>query len=233
MHNGSGLLQLALPLPFILFFVAVAVVAVLRVRSNRRRTEAVRAWATARGWSLFEADPDLARRWGGSPFGTGGSRRATEILSGPLGGRQVLSFRYSYTTSNGKSTTRHEHHVVAVFLPMLLPTLDVTPEGFGAKIVKAFGGQDIQFESEQFNSRWRVASPDPRFAHDVIHPRVMERLLQPDVSGMTIRFVGDAVLTWTTGVPRVETIDWRAWMLSQMIDSIPDYVWQDRQYPAR
>lgn len=219
----------AFPAFFFLAFLLLGVgLVLLAVRSVRRRREAIRAWAAARGWTVHPDDRSLTKRWGGAPFGTGSSRRATEVLSGPVGTRQAISFCYSYTTSNGKTTTRHSFHVVAVFLPAPLPPLDITPEGLGAKIVKAFGGQDIQFESEQFNARWRVTSPDPRFAHDIVHPRTMERLLQPDVAGMVFRFVGDAVLTWTSGTPKIETVEQRAWALDQMIGAIPGYVWQDR-----
>lgn len=225
------------PWMFVFCLVFLVVIVVVGVRNRRRRREANAAWAAARGWSVLAKDKALARRWDGAPFNTGNSRQATEILAGPSEGRHALSFRYTYTTTSGsgdnQSSTDHHHHVVAVFLPALLPALTIAPETFGTKIVKAFGGQDIQFESEQFNTRWRVTSPDPRFAHDVVHPRTMERLLQPDVAGRPIRFVGDAVLTWSSGVPQLEVIDARLAVLHQMIDAIPGYVWQDRARPTR
>ena len=217
---------------FLLFWVVLAGAVALGVWGNRRRKNAVRAWALARGWTVVGADPALARRWGGVPFAMGSARTATEILSGPSGGRPAVSFRYTYTTRDGENTARHDHHVVAVFLPRMLPSLDLAPEGFGSKIAKVFGGQDLTFESEHFNARWRVTAPDPRFAHDVIHPRTMERLLQPDTAGMTVRFVGDAVLAWSSGAPRLEAIEPRARLLNDVVDAIPAYVWQDRSYPA-
>ncbi|SDB91844.1 hypothetical protein SAMN05216410_0915 [Sanguibacter gelidistatuariae] len=225
------------PWIFVVFLVVAVVIIVFGVIGQRRRREANAAWAAARGWAVLENDTALARRWSGAPFGTGSSRKATEILAGPAAGRQALSFRYTYTTTSGsgenKSSTDHVHHVVVVFLPAPLPALTIAPETFGAKIVKAFGGQDIQFESEQFNSRWRVTSPDLRFAHDVVHPRTMERLLRPDVAGRTFGFVGDAVLTWSVGAPQLDVIDARVAVLNEMIDAIPDYVWQDRAHPPR
>ena len=153
-----------------------------------------------------------------------------------MGGRRALSFRYTYTTTSGSGQTRrsqdHEHHVVAVFLPMALPVLALTPESLGTKIATAFGGQDIRLESAQFNSLWRVTSPDLRFAHDVLHPRAMEQLLRPGMTGRPLRFAGDAVLTWTTGVPRLDAIESRVAGLNELIDAVPAYVWQDRARPT-
>lgn len=219
--------------------VAVLVVALMvtaAVVSWRRRREAIAGWATAHGWQVLDADRSLARRWAGPPFNAGSSRRTSEILSGEMGGRRALSFRYTYTTTSGSGETRrsqdHEHHVVAVFLPMALPELALTPESLGTKIATAFGGQDIRMESAQFNSLWRVTSPDLRFAHDVLHPRAMEQLLRPDMTGRPLRFAGDAVLTWTSGVPRLDVIESRVAGLNELIDAVPAYVWQDRAHPT-
>lgn len=225
--------------PVDLLVVAVVVVTVMvavAVITRRRRREAIAGWAVAHGWQVLGADRSLARRWPGPPFNTGSSRRTSEILSGQVGGRQALSFRYTYTTTSRAGETQtsqdHEHHVVAVFLPVALPALALTPESLGTKIATAFGGQDIRFESAQFNSLWRVTSPDLRFAHDVLHPRTMERLLRPDMTGRPLRFAGDAVLTWTTGVPRLDVIEARVAGLNELIDAVPAYVWQDRARPT-
>lgn len=219
-----------------LFYAGMAVLAAALVvggiYAERRRQAALRAWAAAAGWTYHGTDHTLVHRWRGTPFGVGSARRATEVLSGPVGGSHAVSFRYQYTTGSGKNRTRHTRHVVAVFLPRLLPVLELTPDGLAAKIVKAFGGQDIRFESEAFNRAWRVTSDDPRFAHDVVTPRTMERLMLPDVADTCIRFAGDAVLTWSTGRPRVETIVPRATVLDGLVDAIPPYVWEDRGYYA-
>ena len=179
---------MGVPVDFLVIAVlAVTAVVVVGTLVRRRRREAIATWAAERGWQVLGADRHLAKRWPGPPFAVGSSRRSSEILSGQVGGRQALSFRYTYTTTSGAGETQtsqdHEHHVVAVFLPAPLPVLALTPESLGTRIATAFGGQDIRFESAQFNSRWRVTSPDPRFAHDILHPRTLERLLRPDAAG--------------------------------------------------
>lgn len=214
--------------------VAILVVGGLGLLVARRRRDAVRVWAEENGWSWRASDRSLVSRWSERPFGTGAVRRATEVVSGPASagsGRLAVSFRYSYQTpdsGDGSGPRVHEYHVVAVMLPAALPQLDLVPANLGTRIATALGGQDIVFESDDFNRRWRVTSPDLRLAHDVVHPRTMARLLEPDVADLRLRFAGDALLSWTSGRPRLDTVRWTAARLDEMIDLVPPYVWQDR-----
>jgi hypothetical protein len=214
--------------------VAILVVGGLGLLVARRRRDAVRVWAEQEGWSWRASDRSLVSRWSGRPFGAGAVRRATEVVSGPASvgsGRTAVSFRYTFQTpdpGDGGGPRVHEHHVVAVMLPATLPPLDLAPANLGTRIATALGGQDVVFESDDFNRRWRVTSPDLRLAHDVVHPRTMARLLEPDVADLRLRFAGDALLTWTSGRPRLDTVRWTAARLDEMIDLVPSYVWQDR-----
>ena len=216
---------------------AIAVLVAVVVVPRRRRRTACAAWAAAHGWSAVRDDGSLTRRWTGPPFNAGKARRASEVLSARVGGRRALSFRYTVRTAgapgDAQSAQDHEHHVVAVFLPATLPALSLTPGNLGTKIVTALGGQGLRFESAEFNSRWRVTSPDPRFAHDILHPRAIELLLRPEMVGLPLRFVGDAVLTWSVGIPRLDDIEPRVAHLNELVDAVPDYVWQDRTLPER
>lgn len=196
--------------------------------AHRRHQERV-AWATARGWRLRARRRDLERRWRGRPFAVGHSRRATSVLTGTYAGRPATSFQYQCTVGSGKNQQRRVFHVVAVRLPTSLPTLELTPEGLATRIATALGGQDIDFESEEFNRAWRVQSRDPRFAHAVVHPRLMERLLQPDAS-TPVRIEGADVLTWSPGPQRVELIEPRLAVLTAVADAIPRFVWQQNGY---
>jgi hypothetical protein len=58
-----------------------------------------------------------------------------------------------------------------------LPTLFIRREGIFDALSRAFGFDDIDFESVEFSKRFYVKSSDKRFAYDVIHPPVMEYLL--------------------------------------------------------
>jgi hypothetical protein len=195
-----------------------------------RRTQVVQAWARSIGWTYVGTDPTVPSRWRTRPFGIGDSRRATELMTGIYQGRPATAFRYSYTTGSGKNKTTFMFHVAVVPLPAYLPNFELTPEGVGARLARAFGGEDIQFESEDFNRAWRVRAGVARFAHDVLHPRTMERLLRDDARGLSLSIEGTDLLCWTTGVPRWEALAGRLTVMHALIDAIPRYVWLDHGY---
>lgn len=197
-------------------------------RAGKARRRMFEAWAARHGWRYADLDRDLAKRWKGTPFGAGHARKATEVLAGQYAGRPALSFTYVWTVGGGKSETTHTAHVVVLFLPVSLPTLELTPEGFGTRVAKAFGGQDIQLESEDFNRAWRVESGDLRFAHQVLHPRLMHRLLEPDFARRNVRIEGDAILGWTGGRTVLDNVLPLMSRLAVVADAIPDHVWLDR-----
>lgn len=201
-----------------------------RLGARYFRTKELRAVARSIGWAYVETDPTLPSRWRGRPFGVGGSRRVSELMTGIYQGRQALAFRYSYRTSSGRDRSTSAFHVVALALPAALPDLELTPESLGARIAKTLGGDDIEFESEAFNQAWRVRAEGARFAHDVVHPRLMERLLRDDVRGLNLRIEGTDLLCWTPGGARWGALASRLEVLGAVVDAIPQYVWLDNGY---
>ena len=195
---------------------------------DEKRHERLAQWAAARGWSYQRQDQSLVSTWSGEPFGEGHSRRATEVLRGAVDGHGVVSFTYRWTVGSGKEKTTHTRQVVALGLPTALPTLELTPEWLGTRVLRAFGGQDIQFESEDFNRAWRVRARNLKFAHDVVNPRLMARLLLPDAQGTSLRIEGATVLTWMPGRTDVERVDAALTLLQVVSAAVPQYVWEDR-----
>ena len=220
---------------FLLFGGLIALLIYVFVRA-RKQAEAARKraqnWAAARGWQYYEQDPNLRHRWRLPIFQGGTGRRTRNVLTGPTNSksgvvRQALSFEYEYTVSNGKSSTTYYHHVVAVFLPNFVPTLTIAPEGVGAKLAKMFGGQDIQFESEEFNKRWRITGDNLAFAHAVVHPQAMEYLMRYAPGNYAYYLLGDALLIYSRGHQNLANIDQMVWHITDLIDFVPDFVWQD------
>ncbi len=199
-----------------------------------RRTRVLRAWAAGNGWTYVGTNPALITRWRAPIFRIGRSKRVSELVTGRSHGRRTLSFRYRYTVGDGTSQSTATYHVLAMELPAHLPVLELTPEGVGAKIARALGARDLRFESEAFNRAWRVDSPDAKFAHDVLHPRLMERLLGPDLTGLSLRIEGTDLLCWTTGAPRLDLLTGRLAVLAAVVEAVPPFVWLDHGYdPAR
>ena len=121
-------------------------------------------------------------------FRRGHSRIAKNTMDGALDlfGRQCRvrcgDFRYLVTSSNGKTTTTHTYNFsyLIVHPPWSTPPLLVRPEGLFDKLKGAFGFDDIDFESAEFSDRFHVKSTDKRYAYDVLHPRMMEFLMNGD-----------------------------------------------------
>jgi hypothetical protein len=215
---------------WILLVLAVPGLLVLMYLHQRRRQQAFAAWAAQRGWQYAASDTALTSLWSGQPFGVGRSRRATEVLTGTFEGMPVTSFTYRWTTGERQREQTDTRHVVAVWLPAFLPTLEITPDGLGAKLAKAVGGQDLRFESEEFNRTWRVECRLPKFASDVVHPRLMERLLEPDARGESMRIEGTAILTWAYGATDLDTLPYRIGLLLSVVRTIPRHVWLEHGY---
>jgi len=213
-----------------LVVVGVVVLAGVGFWLQYRRNQAVQAWARNIGWTYLGTDPTLPSRWRTRPFGIGDSRRTAELMTGVYQGRSATAFRYSYTTGSGKNKSTSVFHVVVVPLPAYLPNLELTPGGIGSRLAKTCGGEDIQFESEDFNQAWRVRAGVVKFAHDVVHPRVRERLMHDDARGLSLSVEGTDLLCWTAGVPRWEALAGRLQVMCAVVDAIPRYVWLDHGY---
>lgn len=197
---------------------------------QKKRHERFAAWALRNGWTYARADHSLVEISRGQPFGQGSARRATEVLRGTFDGSTALSFSYQWTTGSGKNRSTHHAHIVALALPTYLPTVEVTPEGLGARLAKLVGAQDVQFESEAFNRAYRVAATDQRTGHAILHPRLMERLLRSDSVGSAWRIGGTWILSWEPGTTDLDRLASRLGLLSAVVRSIPRHVWQDHGY---
>jgi hypothetical protein len=152
------------------------------------------------------------------------------VLRGAFEGVPAVSFTYRWTTGSGRQRTTHACHVVVLDLPAFLPTVQLTPDGLGAKLTKAVGGQDIQFESDDFNRAWRVESRDLPVAHAIVNPRLMERLMRSDASGESLRIEGTSILSWAFGATDTGALARRLGLLAAVVHAIPRHVWQDHGY---
>jgi len=208
------------------FLVISAVIAVLGIVAARRRRSAMAEYAASRGWRYVEEEPLLVDRFTGSPFGEGSGRRAFNVVYGSHDGRDFVSFDYEYRVRSGgqnSSTTTYELSVLALSLGALMPDLTVDPEGVLDRFVGRLAGSDIDLESEDFNRAFTVSCPDRKFASDVLHPRMMEFLLQHPQLGW--RFQGDAMLTVSDGTRNIEDIDATLAVMDAITDLVPEFVW--------
>ncbi|WP_193611498.1 DUF3137 domain-containing protein [Nocardioides lijunqiniae] len=220
---GGGFLLL-----FLAFLALIVVLVVVGYQQAKKRREGLAAFAAARGWVYRPADPSLVGRFTGSPFGTGSSRSATNCLYGAHGERPMVAFDYSYTTSSGsgdnRTTTTHRYSVVAMNLGLVVPPLAVSPEGAVGRFFGRLTNRDIELESEDFNRAFTVTAHDRRFASDVLHPQMMQMLLQWPALGW--RLEGDSMLVVRSGHHAPHEVDATLAVMDAILDRIPEHVWR-------
>ncbi len=198
-----------------------------------RRKKALRAWQHSRGWTLVDKDTRLHESFNCPPFTSAGrDPHCIEVLTGTFQGHRAVSCTFTYIrglrSHQRDNTKTYNYHVVALFLPATLPQLNLTRETLGTRLGKALGAQDIEFESDEFNKAWRVTAADLKFAHDVVNPQFMERMLRPEAREAPLHIAGKTIVTWRKGKTQLNVIDSRLAVLKDAIDCIPDFVWQDR-----
>jgi hypothetical protein len=145
------------------------------------------------------------------------------VLTGRYQGHQVVAFDYSYGSYR---QGMYRFSVVVVRLQAALPLLEVTEEAPLDNVrAAALGHTRIEVESERFNDEYCVMAADERFGHAVIHPRMMELLLNRGDAPWRIE--GADLLGWAGG--RLEPADLlvRAELLAEIADQIPPFVWSD------
>jgi hypothetical protein len=180
------------------------------------------------GWTYAHAAPQYRRRFGAFPFGVGRAPRDVDVVSGPYRGFSCSSFTHQYQEGKEDEISfPRAWQIDLVELPYPLATVDILPDDELAKFAKLLGGQDIDFESAAFNARWRVKAGDVKYAHDIVHPRMMERLLEFDADGIAIRIEGSAVYAWTVERRGPEHLAQRLSVLTSVARLIPEFVYRE------
>lgn len=185
----SDQLSIPLLLAALAGFGALVYLGILRAR---RRREALRGLSTRLGLAFDPGkDRTLHRDYGHGFFRKGHSRAGTNSI---FGTRTVAGYAvrlrmgdFRWVTGSGKHRQTH-HRSYAVFqLPFVgTPDLAVRREGLHHKLAGGLGFDDIDFESEEFSRTFWVKSDDRRYAYDVIHPQMMEFLLEGPTPSMEI-----------------------------------------------
>jgi hypothetical protein len=215
-------------------------------RAIRQAAERRQALAgLARSWDLgyFPDDPfNLASRFEGfAAIDRGHSRCASNVLSGIRKGRGVAAFDYQYTISSGKSESTYYLSALALADRAKWPRLLIRPKGFLDKIAAAAGFNDIDFESHEFSRRFFVKGPDPRFAYDVITPKMMEYLMAND--GWHIEMANAYLMVYDSrgniycrqsgplygNMWEPRQFEEALAMAEGFLDLVPEFVWKDHR----
>lgn len=183
---------------FLLFLILIVGGIIYGLIWQRKRREALMAEARRLGLQFepksSESLHKLYRHLTPFASGRGGNPRSLSVMRGRYRGLEVRLMDFVYTVHTGKTS-----HDVWLAVALMLgshqwPRLTIVPEGVAHKIFDALGGDDIDFESEEFSRSHWVRSDDRRFAYDVVHPRMMEFLMAPGWDHWHMQ--GNAICLW-------------------------------------
>ena len=152
-------------------FIVLGVIALIAtligiaVLAERRRTAAWSAAADALGLQFApKAAPELQRQFEAfGLFGSGHSRRWSNVITAETAETTLAIFDYRYKTGGGKHQATHHQTVLAMSSERLqVPALALRPRvGFFDTIGAFIGGQDIDFEEHPaFSKATVLKAPD-------------------------------------------------------------------------
>jgi len=199
--------------------------------ADERHARAMLKFAVLNNWEYMHEASDYRRWFHSFPFNRGSTEMDTVLIRGPFNGQTCATYTHELEIGQDNQRKRKERwQITLVELPYALPTIDIVPDDGLAKIEKFLGGMDVDFESSAFNKRWRVRAGNLKYAHDIVHPRMMERLLQYDAEGLAIRIEGKAVLCWQADPRGPGDLARRLSVITAVAKLIPSFVLREFEY---
>ena len=181
----------------VIIAIALALAVYLSYRWEKQRREALAALAAKLGWRFDPShDRDHDAEYANfQVFRRGHGRVAFNTLHGSqeIDDRvyriKMGDFRYKVREGSGKSkhTRTYKFSYLILHLPFVkLPSLLIRQERIFDRLAGIIGFDDIDFESHEFSQRYYVKSDDKRFAYAVVHPRMMQYLLEANPPAIDI-----------------------------------------------
>jgi hypothetical protein len=197
-HGGVGGL-----IAVLVVSVAVALVAIPWLLQQRRR-EGLASVAARHGLEYSQIDPFGCTRVAFPLFRKGDGRVAEDVVWRERDGLAVRAFDYSYyveAQDNLGHPQRTHRHFTCVMAQVdgAWPEVAITREGVLEKALGFVGLKDIELESDEFNRRFSLRSPDRRFAVALVDAGMIDFLLSTEarfaffVKGRWVLLVSDPV----------------------------------------
>ena len=148
-------------------------------------------------------------------------------MGGKWAGREFRAFDYQYTVGSGKNQSTVVFSAIILESATPLKPLLIRTEHLLDHVAEFFGAEGIKFESAEFSRAFHVASPDRKWAYDVLHPRAMEFLLS--MPRFEIQFDGDLVMVHRASTFSVQDFESAAKVAQGLLDGLPEYVKEEEQ----
>ncbi len=212
---------------FFTLIVTIVGVGYLGFRWGRRNRVPIRTFAESRGWTYIGEGADIPLPARGFPFSAKGIHSTWGLIEGEQGGTAFAILSHSVSTRKSGNYPL-VFSVAAAHVPADLPVTVARPQQGWEAFAAAVGAEDIDTESADFNEKWRVWSVDKRAAHAILHPRVMERLLEDDAGRFAIAWDSNAVMYIMKGTWNVKDIDGILDLLVDLAVHVPAYLVRER-----
>lgn len=206
--------------------VVVVVVAMLLAAwgSEQKRRASLQYWARQREWTYSDRDDTVFEGFGGDPFGTGKSRKATDVMTGTIGERAAVMFGYQFTESTYDGSTTSHFSVCALSLPCTVGHLAIRPQGLFAKLGTKPGFADVQLDNDAFNSAFRLSASSQSLADDLMPRSNIDLLL--DLPDADLRTERDLLVAVVRGPLTMRHIDATLALLTKFLDNVPSSTWE-------
>jgi hypothetical protein len=176
---------------FVVFLVALSVAARNRaVRAEQRMRDALYAWTMANGWQMHEGDADTSWRHRLSGLQRFSIRRlAFATVHGlPV---TVADCRYATESTDGQGNSQSQWVDLSVFIARLpggWPDIEVHNRRLGSRLMRALGRQSpVEIGHAMFDRRFQVVTADPRAAHVLLSPALIDAHLRDQAPPWSIR----------------------------------------------
>lgn len=138
-------------------------------------------------------------------------------------GNDYYTFDYYLTIGQGRDRQTESFGVILARVPFdFTMPVQITPETLFSRLGERLGEGHIDFESVDFNRRYRTICDDKKFAFDIVTPQLIEHLLRIEPMTWTFFSTFVAVISSNFFLPdeiRRTTVD-----ISELLKTIPDYV---------
>ncbi|MBL8813721.1 MAG: hypothetical protein JNM43_26375 [Planctomycetaceae bacterium] len=162
----------------------IAVIIVLAIYFERRRTAQMVEYGTALGFTVQQVMPGELDGFSGSTqvMNTGRGRKAHNILRREVAPLDVVLCDYRYIVGSGKHS-RTIHQTLAIFRSPRLQTPDfvISPEGFFSRVGAMLGWQDIDFDdSPEFSRKFVLKGSNEEAIRGFLTPERRDLLTTMD-----------------------------------------------------
>ena len=163
-------------------FGLVIFIVVRHFKQRKQRRADLALWAAQRGFEYSQEDPHGLDHLDFHLFTLGDGRGCENVLTGTWEDMPVRIADYWYyeddNNSQGHSSRTYQlFSIMVTTVDAALPHVRIGHENAFSRLFDKLGFDDVQFESEQFNRRFRVHADDRRFAYQLLDARMIEWLL--------------------------------------------------------